>query len=348
MSSLKRLKKLYKECRSKKVPFLKGLYFGLKGYSVKDVFCYRLTLKNYRDYISTRESYIPRNNNCFKEVSDNKYVFSEIVGRYIRVPKNYMFIKNGRIFRLESDKSNICVPIEEFYDFLNKQCQISAGLIIKVYNGADGRDVYQVLSKDNKVYMNNKEVSLHDLETLIKSFRKNDVYLVQEKIQQGQFANELFNQTTNTIRIVTKRKKDSVEHEILGAIFRVGNSVSYPVDNFAKGGLCCVIDIDTGTIGRITTWNSIEKKQRIYIDSHPDTKTKISGKVVPGWQSIKERIIDLTVKLPLFDFVAWDIVLLDNNEIALIETNMKTSLDIFQVFGPLRNTKMGDAILKND
>lgn len=345
MGALRRLKKLYKECRSYKVSFIKGLYFGLKGYSVKDCFCYGLNLKNYKQYLSNRESYIPRNYNCFKEVSDNKFVFSEIVGKYIRVPKNYMFIKNGNIFTVDANESRI-VTIEEFYKFIKEQSKKSAGLVIKIYNGADGRDVYLITYKDDRVYINNKEININDLDSLIKSFKNTDVYLVQEKLQQGQFANDLFDKTTNTLRIVTKRKNNSIEHEVIDARFRIGNNASYPVDNFAKGGFACEIDVASGELKRMTTYNSIKKGKRIFIDTHPDTKQKISGKVVPNWDSIKKQIVDLTTKLPLFDFVAWDIVLLYNNEIALIETNMKTSLDIFQVFGPMRNTKMGEAVTK--
>lgn len=345
MRILKRIKALYKECKSYKVPFIKGLYFNRKGYSVRDCACYCLNLKNYKQYLSNRESYIPRKYNCFKEVSDNKFVFSEIVGKYIRVPKNYMFIKNGIIFTIDSFETRI-VPIKEFYEFLKEQCEKSVGLVIKVYNGADGRDVYLVTCKDDIVYINDKEINISDLESLIKSFNSTDVYLVQEKLQQGQFANDLFDKTTNTLRIVTKRKDNSIEHEVIGARFRIGNNASYPVDNFAKGGLACEIDVETGIMKRMTTWNSIKNGKRVFMDSHPDTNKKISGIIIPKWDSIKQQIIDLTKKMPFFDFVAWDIVLLDNNEIALIETNMKTSLDFFQSFGPMRNTKMGEAVTK--
>ena len=48
----------------------------------------------------------------------------------------------------------------------------------------------------------------------------------------------------------------------------------------------------------------------------------------------------MTNKLPFFEYIAWDIVIKEEG-IALIETNMKSRLDLFQAHRGMRNESLG-------
>ena len=122
----------------------------------------------------------------------------------------------------------------------------------------------------------------------------------------------------------------------------MGTEQSYPTDNYHQGGAVASVDIETGEMSRITLMEAIDENgERVYYDKHPDTGVQIVGKKIPNWAEIKEQIVDLTRKLPYFDFIAWDVVLKDDG-IAVIEINMKSGLGAIQTFGGLKNSLLGD------
>ena len=53
----------------------------------------------------------------------------------------------------------------------------------------------------------------------------------------------------------------------------------------------------------------------------------------------------ISLKVPFFEYVAWDFVVKDNGY-ALIETNMKSSLNVFQIHRGMRDEKIGEKYLE--
>ena len=216
--------------------------------------------------------------------------------------------------------------------------------MIKDRGGFNGYNVFVFTVKNGTVFCGNEIVDKNALDGIVKSFCNG---LIQSVIYQGEFENSLYEKSVNTIRLITVRKKDCVEHEIVAALQRIGCDKTAPVDNFSQGGFSALIDLETGELGPITSaFSKDQEMNQLFYDCHPDNGKKIRGKVIPNWPKIKEEIIDLTRKVPFFDYIAWDVVLKDEG-IAVIETNMKSSLDPFQAHYGMRNSKLGDVYRRN-
>lgn len=337
------LKKAYKKYQNKKFKeHIINQHHDVAGYG-SDVFdakkydfsltesnVYKLNSQNYKEYITTWEAYQPRVcENKYFLMSDDKYIFSMTFGNYIEVPQTYALIQNGDIVSI-FDK----ITIDNVYDYiLNKK-----GAVIKDRCGYDGFGIYVLNEIDGELFYKDKKVDKQQILEYIKGFKTG---IIQGKLEQSYFENEMFDKSINTVRVVSMRKKNDDSHEIVAAVQRIGTSRSAPVDNFAQGGGSALVDIETGEIGSMTCIDSFDEKgNRIFYDVHPDSGAQIKGRVIPYWQEIKEKVTDVTKKLPFFEYIAWDIVIKDDG-IALIETNMKSSLNVFQVHGGMRNSYFG-------
>ena len=340
---LKFLKKIYKNYKNNKFKqYIISQHHNVTSYSsnvfdaqkydfsLSESSTYKLNEQSYKDYITTWEAYQPRmKNNKYFLLSDDKYVFSMTFGNYIEVPQTYAIIQDGNIISLFEQ-----INEENVYDFIVEK----NGAVIKDRCGCDGFGIYVLNVKDGEVFYKDNKVDKKKIIEYIKKFNNG---IIQSKFTQSYFENELYDKSINTVRVISMRKKGENFHEIVAALQRIGTSRSAPVDNFAQGGGSALIDIETGELGAMTCIDSFDDEgNRIFYDVHPDSGAQIKGKIIPYWAEIKDKIHEVTNKLPFFEYIAWDIVIKEEG-IALIETNMKSSLDLFQAHRGMRNESLG-------
>ena len=68
-----------------------------------------------------------------------------------------------------------------------------------------------------------------------------------------------------------------------------------------------MINLETGELSAMASMLLRDKNgKNIFFDNHPDSGAVIKGKIIPGWPELKQKIIELTAKLPFFYFTAWD------------------------------------------
>lgn len=302
------------------------------GFSMSDSYIFDLKNNDYRNYISTWEGAQTRvgSNPDFFVISADKMLFGMVYGKLIKVPEVWATVTNGKI----NSVNGTGITEENVYDYLINH----DGGVLKWRAGCDGFGITVFKSIDSKLYSNGEEITR---ESLLSIIDKCIYCILQRRVVQGDFENRIFDKSVNTIRIVSVRKPGEVEHEIIGAMHRIGTSQSAPVDNFCQGGGSAIIDLETGVLGKMTCSNSYDKNgKRIFYSCHPDTGAQIEGIKIPGWKEIKEKIIYLTKEIPFFEFTAWDVAL-TNDGIELIEINMSSSLNVFQAHGGMRNSLMG-------
>lgn len=306
--------------------------FKKQGFSLYESVLFNLNKNNYRNYISTWEAYQPRYNlSEYHKISDDKYLFSIVFGKYVDTPISYGLINNGTIEPLVADLKK-----DSLYDFLLEK----SGGVIKDRFGYNGYNIYVFRARNNCLFYRGEPISKIDLDEIVSKFNNG---LIQSIITQGSFENSIYDKSINTIRIITIRKEKSVEHEVVCAVQRIGSDRCAPVDNFSQGGYSSLVNLETGELGPLTSpMSKDEKMNQVFYDNHPDNGAIVKGKIIPNWFSVKQKVIDLTRKIPFYDYIAWDIVLKDDG-IAVIEINMKSSLCVVQVHGGMRNTKMGEA-----
>jgi len=318
-----------------KVSFYTKIKFALKGFTVNEYIWYNLKHNNYNDYISDYKRIESRNINCdYKFILDDKLIFEEIFRNYIRVPYNYGYISAGHIYSLHNCNLNN----DNVIDFIKEK----KALVLKILKGYEGNGVFVIKYSNNKFEINGKKTTIKDLNNLLTSCNES---IICEYMVQSEFENNIYDKSTNTLRIVCAKKKGETHAKILKAVQRIGTDCCSPVDNVSAGGLAAEIDIETGRLSYAIAKYGPMKRRMKKMSNHPDNNNQIEGKVIPNWGKLKKEIEDVTNKFPYLNFVAWD-VLLTNDGICIIEGNASSGCGLFQLEHGIKNEEYGE-ILKS-
>lgn len=309
------------------IEFTKCFKMWSLGFESEKYYLYDLKNNDYKDYLSDCKYAMTRFINYPYDVMfNNKLIFEKIVSQYIKVPKNYGLIDNGTILSLQSE-----IKIDTINSII-KTCKEQNGLVIKPVVGSQGNGVVILKIKNNDIFMNDKKVQRKELENHILNL---DNYIITEYIKQGQYARDLYPGSTNTMRIIMMVDPDTNKPFIAGASQRIGGKLSKGLDNFTQGGYSAGIDLCNGELNAaVTKIETLDSKNLIWHDRHPDTDFLIKGTKIPKWNNIKHKLLDLMEKLPYIKYVGWDVVLTDN-DIVIIEGNSHFQVGVIQLHKPL-------------
>ncbi len=135
--------------------------------------------------------------------------------------------------------------------------------------------------------------------------------VIEERIENCSSIKQLNPGSLNTIKVLTLWINGKAE--IQTAMFRMGNNT--PVDNVHMGGLCTLVDIDSGRVIR----KALDNHFREYT-LHPASGKQIVGFVIPMWEQVKELALKAAAVTPEMRYASWDIAVIENGPI-LIEGN---------------------------
>jgi hypothetical protein len=130
-------------------------------------------------------------------------------------------------------------------------------------------------------------------------------FIVEGVLRQHAYAAAIFPGSVNTIRVFTLRASAGEEPFIAGAAHRFGVSQSAPVDNFSKGGVATLVDLETGRL------SVAKSKSKFHVHNihvkHPDTGVVFEGTVVPRWEEVKAFALQLAGAVPGLKLAGWDV-----------------------------------------
>lgn len=287
---------------------------------------YNLNKNNINDYIPEYERYLSREiDGEYKVILDNKILFTEYFKKFINVP-NILFMILDDFY----DSEGIKIGEKDITDLLDKN-----KVIIKPISGTGGGQGVHLLECVNKeeYSIDNNKMSKKNMIEYIKKLKN---YIATEFVYQNDYSNKIFKKSTNTIRVITIKDPSTNNFIIPCAVHRFGCEKSGPVDNASKGGFITEIDIESGVLGYTKTFKDLTP-----LEKHPDTKETIIGTRIPHWNEIKEKLLQVASNMPYIPFIAWDIVVTDK-DFSVIEANASSGLNIFQIFRPIKNTKLGE------
>lgn len=297
------------------------------GFLADQYVLYDLKHNSKDEYLSEFDWYRSRYiNEPFESALNNKVICNDILKQYIKVADTY-FIKNkGNILDFESG-------IKTADDIIERLKQ-NENLIIKPFALGKGIGVNLLSYKDGKMMIDGKEVASNEIVELLNS---RDGYIVCEYMKQHQYANELYDKTTNTIRIIALRDVETQQFKIYFAVQRIGVFKSIPVDNGSKGGLVAEVNLETGELRAARCLHDLNT-----YEVHPDSKGRIEGAVIPNWKGIMEEVLAASNRMPYMNFIAWDVLITDKGETCVIEANTSSGVNILQLWEGQRNKELGD------
>lgn len=301
------------------ISFFKKMDLWRKGFLAEKYTLYQLDKNNYKDYLSDYHTSMARwINEPFNEILTNKLIFSECVGKYIKVPETYGIFVSGQ-FSSNSEKT-----LEALVDQLTV-------FVVKVVSGGGGKGVYIIKKENDNQFVLNNTTAYNKVE-LFQFFTTLNNYIFTEFIEPSDFSKSLNESSVNTMRIITLLDPKTNKAFIARAVQRIGVAASAPQDNFTKGGLSAAINLETGQLSDCTRHPKTKEHNRY--THHPDTKIKIEGVTIPDWKSITMQIEDAANSLPMLKVIGWDFVI-SNKGLVAIEGNHHPDPDVLQGHEPL-------------
>ena len=288
-------------------------------------------------YLSEFDWYRSRYINApYNFMLNNKVIADEILQHYIMVPQTIFVKSRGRLMDFGKgvkDTESLCDVLAEL-----------GALYCKPLSAGKGKGVYRLAFEDGCYYVDSDPYSREDFKQFLD---ERDNWFVTECAVQSKYLSDLYDKTTNTIRFIVFKDRETQEFQLFFAVQRIGVFASIPVDNGSRGGLTAKIDLETGMLSYGQTLHSFEQHK-----VHPDTGVPIEGVAIPNWDKIKEEMIELSNNFPWLNFIAWDILLTEEG-ICIIEANTSSGVNIVQLWGGQRYGALGDfyrshAILKSD
>lgn len=322
------LKYYLKEKNNYNISFFKCLKAFFHGFTPDEYYFLDFDNNDINDYLSEfkRRYYRKRFNGNYSILLDNKMLFKLITKNNIPLSPIICFKSNNTLLDENNDPINI-------NDLLNK---LSGNYFLKPLTEGGGKGIIKLSFLNNKYYINENEIKLEDIK---KEIQNKESFIIEKEVEQAKYSKDIYPKSANTIRIVTL-KMDDGSIKIVKAVHRFGTDKSEPTDNFSRYGIACNIDIDTGTLNGFK-----QKNNNILSSNHPDTNSLIKGITIPRWQEIKESIIKNHYTLSFFNFIAWDILITEDNYV-VIEANNSCGTDISQIEEGIKHNKEFYSFLK--
>ena len=164
---------------------------------------------------------------------------------------------------------------------------------------------------------------------ILKLISTKNKYVINEFVEQGSYAKQIYAGSTNTIRMTTMIDPLTGEVFIPITCHKFGTSLTGPTDNMSRGGINAYINTETGIIENATIYAN---KKIIYVKKHPDTGFELIGFKIPHWEKVKAEVVEVAKQVDFLKYVGWDVAVLDDG-IRIIEGNSNPDL-INQIYTP--------------
>lgn len=167
----------------------------------------------------------------------------------------------------------------------------------------------------------------NDISQLEEILSQNSDFIVQTKVKQHKFYNNIDKSSLNTVRIVTLLLDQ--EPIVLSSILRMGKGGS-KVDNFSAGGIIVPVDKNGKCYDK-----AVQSDQSI-LEKHPDGFV-FKNQYIHGYDKMVSEAKKLHFVIPYFKMISWDFAIDEYDEVVLIEGNYPSGqLDLHQLnIGPI-------------
>lgn len=254
---------------------------------------------------------------------DNKLLFQKCIDNIAKTPKHYCLIIERQIIPMEP---GVVDSIEGVLNLIRER-----DMMLKPLGGMWGYGIYLLGYNQGNYEVDGKAVTEDHLKEFVIS--KSNCALC-DRVLQSNITGSFYNNTLNTLRVLSLINPENGEPFIAGAVQRIGTSNSFPVDNFHRGGIASNIDLVTGEYSSAASIFPV-KEGLTWHDKHPETNVPIKGFINKKWPEIESLILSLARKFTFHRIIAWDVAIDINDEVVIIEGNTGADPKIHQIHKPL-------------
>jgi hypothetical protein len=336
--------------RTVEMPLSRRLWLWRHGFTSRSHALFDVTPTTRKTYLSDRQhERANRIGGQWDTVVNNKLTFSLLFGAAAdRLPPVYGVVHEGRVFRdyptiteLPGDTPATDPPGDTTAgdgtepavgagEWVASVLDATGTLVLKPVYGSGGRDVLVCQRTPDGYRVNGEAVAR---EALVARVAELDASLVTGFVEQAEYADRLFPDATNTLRVLTLWDPATDAPFVAGVVHRIGTRQSAPVDNWSRGGLSAEVRED-GTLSAGAQWLP-ERGVVRWFETHPNTGARIEGTPVPGWPAIREGVLDLAETVPYLPRLGWDVLPTGDGEFVVLEANAHAATRTVQVHRPL-------------
>lgn len=305
-------------------------WYWRRGFLSRSAVLYDFDSHGHEQYLTDYQRYVKTRgiNGRFGYALDNKLLTYGVLSGFSDSLPELHGIVDGGTFRPVSMVGNRG-PARPAIEWL-ADLDTDETVVLKWVLGGGGHNVLVLTRTDEGYRMNGEDVSRADLRA---RFSDLEDYIVTGFSAQTSYAEEIYPEATNTVRVVTMWDSKRDEPFIARAVHRIGTSKTKPMDNWSQGGLGALIDDETGELGEAVTYPKDGRLE--WTDTHPNTGVRIEGTEIPGWKGIRKKLLEIAGSVPYLPYVGWDLVITGKDEFEIIEANNYPGMKSIQVHGPL-------------
>jgi hypothetical protein len=204
------------------------------------------------------------------------------------------------------------------------------GLVFKPAGGQQGYELSIIRdidhNADRALTLTGEEVSVTDLVASLGATQARGYggFIIQERVDQHQFLDDINPYTANTARIVTLIRS-SGEVEIQFAILRLGRRGNM-ADNWEQGG----ISVALSDSGELQSGLLKPKHGGRRVSVHPDTGVEFKGLRLPMWEETLRICRQGARAFTGVRWIGWDLLLTPDGPV-ILEANSDWDLQMVQV-----------------
>ena len=312
---------VWDDFKNTKVSLPKKIWAWKRGFLSFRIEQYGLTEQNYKEFLSDYDyHWLNRINSSYQIWINDKTTFRYILEPFRDcIPEYYHSIWKNSNRITQIDKMMDCPEgIEEGAKGIIQLVQQKGKLALKPSAGTHGDGFYCLAWENDTFTVNGEEYDAERFEALVDTFKS--FYLVTEYINMHPRLKEIYDKSVNSIRIIVLNE-DGHNPEIVQSYMRIGSSRTGYTDNVGYGGICVMVDQETGELYNPET---IADHKFYPCPEHPDTKTPIAGEL-PNWALVKEKVLAICRYLSELEYLGFDVAITEDG-LQIIEINIHPDL----------------------
>ena len=310
---------------TKGVSIFKKIWCWKRGFLSYRSYQYGLTEENYRNFLSDYDyHWLNRINNDYQKWVNDKTTFRYILEPFKEyIPKYYLsvFKRDGKVeFKCMWDCPE---GITEDYEGLFALLRREKMLAFKPSAGTHGDGfyclAYETDENGNGTYLMNGQ-AVTEQEMMDTIIQRKSFYVVTEYLEMHHKLKEIYAKSVNTIRIMAVNRH-GYDPKIYQTYMRIGSSRTGFTDNVGYGGICVMVDKETGELYQPET---IKDHVFYPCPNHPDTGTPIAG-FLPHWDMVRQGVLDICRYLCELEYLGFDVAITEEG-FTILEINIHQDL----------------------
>lgn len=179
------------------------------------------------------------------------------------------------------------------------------GYFCKVLNGECGKGAFKIVCAEGRWSVDDKDYPESEAKEIIKERLSEDIYIIQNIVEQLPEINAIYPHALNTLRITTYYDKEKQCAVPFAGFYRIGANEGV-ADNWAAGGILVGMDIKTG---KLRKYGYFKHGYGTKVTAHPDSGFKFENYQLPCYEQAKKQALELHEKLKGIPVIGWDIAL---------------------------------------